>query len=185
MPTPADSANEWDVFISHASEDKMAFVQPLAEALRRIGLRVWYDKWALTVGDRLLQRIDEGLARSRFGIVILSRAFFTKNWPQHELDGLVSFEISERKVILPVWHGVTQSDVAQYSPILAGRFAACSIDGIDRVVEQLLAAIAHDTQAESMTQSVGPGRADEQAYRQQRSTLSETPILWVANSKLN
>ena len=36
-----DKNNEWDVFISHASEDKSEIARPLAEALRAKGLRVW------------------------------------------------------------------------------------------------------------------------------------------------
>jgi hypothetical protein len=34
---------EWDLFISHASEDKVGFVKPLATALTSFGVRVWYD----------------------------------------------------------------------------------------------------------------------------------------------
>jgi len=82
-----------DVFISHASEDK-DFARPLAEGLRKSGLSVWYDEYALTVGDGLRSKIDEGLAHSTYGIVILSKSFFAKNWPQQELGGLFSKEIS-------------------------------------------------------------------------------------------
>src|SRR5579871_6446281 len=136
-----DASIKWDLFISHASEDKVAFVQPLAEALRGAGLKVWYDRWTLALGDSLRRKIDEGLAKSRFGVVVLSHAFFAKDWPQNELDGLVSREIGGRKVILPVWHGLTKADVVKYSPLLAGRFAARSEDGMGRVVEQIKAAI--------------------------------------------
>ncbi|MBS7366763.1 MAG: hypothetical protein KIG82_01120, partial [Prevotella sp.] len=34
---------EYDFFISHASEDKDAFVRPFAEALVEAGCKVWYD----------------------------------------------------------------------------------------------------------------------------------------------
>jgi hypothetical protein len=44
---------EWDVFVSHASEDKEGFVRPLAEALKDRGLRVWFDEFTLRVGDSL------------------------------------------------------------------------------------------------------------------------------------
>jgi hypothetical protein len=37
----------WDVFISHASDDKEAFVDPLARRLRQLTVRVWYDKFVL------------------------------------------------------------------------------------------------------------------------------------------
>jgi len=75
---------EWDVFISHAGEDKGALAAPLAEALRSSGLPVWYDEFSLKLGDCLRQSSDPGLARSRFGVVILSGYFLQKHWPQQE-----------------------------------------------------------------------------------------------------
>ena len=66
---------EWDIFISHASEDKTKVARPLAEALRKAGVRVWLDEHQLKVGDSLSEKIDEGLSHSRFGAVILSPAF--------------------------------------------------------------------------------------------------------------
>ena len=132
---------EWEVFISHASEDKDAIATPLAEALRAKGLRVWYDDFALKIGDSLRQSIDRGLAHSRFGVVILSGYFFQKHWPQRELNGLVTRE-DTGKVILPVWHGVGFAEVRNYSPMLADRKAAHSKDGLARVVEMILEVVA-------------------------------------------
>jgi hypothetical protein len=93
---------EWDVFISHASEDKESFVRPLAKRLQERGLRVWFDEFTLTVGDSIRRSIDSGLARSRYGIVVISPDFLQKEWPQKELDGLVAREIDGVKAILPV-----------------------------------------------------------------------------------
>lgn len=119
----------YDAFISHASEDKEEFVRPLAEALTVAGLRVWYDEFELKVGDSLRRSIDKGLSRSQFGIVVLSPAFFEKNWTQYELDGLVSKEMAgEGKVILPIWHRVSKDDVMKYSPALADRVALRTAD---------------------------------------------------------
>lgn len=114
---------EYDAFISHASEDKDDLVRPLAEALVRNGLKIWYDEFKLTVGDSLRRSIDKGLARSRFGIVVLSPSFFAKDWPQYELDGLVAKEMTGGKVILPLWHKVSKNEVIQFSPTLADRVA--------------------------------------------------------------
>jgi len=83
-------AGEFDVFISHASEDMDAIVRALAHALDEdYDLRVWYDEFELRIGDSLRRKVDAGISRSRFGVVVLSHAFFAKNWSQHELDGLV------------------------------------------------------------------------------------------------
>ena len=110
----------WDAFISHASEDKDTVVGPLAVALQTLGVSVWYDKFELKPGDSLSKSIDEGLAQSRFGIVVLSPAFLTKPWTGRELRGLVSREVDEgRPVIVPIWHGVTRAQVTDFSPPLA------------------------------------------------------------------
>lgn len=79
----------YDVFISHASEDKDSLVRPLAQRLKQERLEVWYDEFSLRPGDSLRRSIDRGLSKSRHGIVVLSQSFFQKNWPQWELDGLV------------------------------------------------------------------------------------------------
>jgi hypothetical protein len=128
----------WDVFISHASEDNEKVVLPLAAALQRAGLRVWLDGQELHLGDSLREKIDEGLAASRFGVVILSKNFLAKSWPRRELNGLMALEESDRKVILPVWHGIDQRTLADYSPILADRLAADTSRGIQAVASDII-----------------------------------------------
>lgn len=135
------ASGPWDVFISHASEDKEAFVRELANKLSTSGLKVWYDEFTLTLGDSLRRSIDHGLSNSRYGIVVLSQSFFSKEWPQRELDGLVTMEISSGKLILPIWHNVSKEDVTAFSPILADRLAVSSEKGIDIVAKEVMAAI--------------------------------------------
>jgi len=130
------------VFICHASEDK-GFVEPLAKALTDKNLKVWYDRFELKIGDALRQRIDHGLANSRYGIVVVSEAFFDKNWPQTELDALATRQNAEgRKVILPIWHGIEAGEVQKRSPLLASLLAARSIDGMGSVVSQILTVVS-------------------------------------------
>jgi hypothetical protein len=133
----AGLGKEWDAFICHASEDKKDFADPFARQLRDSGLTVWYDVFSLKVGDSLRRKIDEGLTKSRYGIVVLSKHFFTKEWPQNELDGLMSREIAGTKVILPIWHNITAEEVRQHSPILAGRVAARSEHGLEKVIAEV------------------------------------------------
>lgn len=139
--TAASENDTWDVFVSHASEDKDSFARPLTEALRAAGLKVWFDETTLKVGDSLRRSIDRGLAKSRFGIVIVSKAFLAKEWPQRELDGLVAREDEGRKVILPIWHEITAADVRLRSPTLADRLAVPSSRGIAHAVAELLQVI--------------------------------------------
>ncbi len=111
---------KWDLFISHASEDKKSLVRPLAKEFLKTNLKVWYDEFVLEVGDSLRQSIDRGIRDSNFGVIILSRDFFKKNWPQKELNGLFSKEaISGQSVLIPIWHNIEVQEVFQYSPIMA------------------------------------------------------------------
>lgn len=128
---------DWDFFISHASEDKDSIARPLANTLSNEGFRVWYDEFSLTLGDSLRRSIDKGLSKSKFGIVILSQDFFNKEWPQKELDGLVARENAGVKVILPLWHNVTQKDILNYSPILADKLGVSTSKGIEIVVLEI------------------------------------------------
>ena len=125
---PEVDDREFDVFISHAAEDKDAVVRPLAEALKEHGLDVWYDEFELRIGDSLRRKIDAGIARSRFGLVVLSPSFFAKSWPQYELDGLVTMSVSGKQVMLPVWHGISKDEVLQQSPTLADKVALRTSD---------------------------------------------------------
>jgi hypothetical protein len=130
---------QYDVFISHAGEDKQDFVRPLALALRGHRVEVWYDDFTLKAGDRLRREIDRGLNESRYGVVVLSPSFFGKQWPEWELDGLVTLQNSGQEGrILPIWHGVGAADVRRYSPALAGIRAIDTRHGLDAVVEELL-----------------------------------------------
>jgi hypothetical protein len=143
--TARDETPQWDVFISHASEDKDDFVRPLAELLQTHGLKVWYDEFTMQIGDRLHRSIEIGLANSRFGVVVLSPHFLKKEWPQRELDGLVAREINRTKVILPVWHQLGRDELLACSPILADRLAVSSRDGVEKVANELLKAIQGDS----------------------------------------
>jgi hypothetical protein len=137
-PTFHSQEKKWDVFISHASEDKDELVRPLAAALKDAHVSVWYDEFSLKLGDSLRKSIDHGLANSRYGIVVLSKNFFAKHWPTQELNGLATKEVGEDKVILPIWRHVTFEEVRAFSPILADRLAENSSVGLERLVRRIV-----------------------------------------------
>jgi hypothetical protein len=128
-----------DFFISHASEDKVEFVDSLVEKARAAGLDVWYDRFELEWGANLRQEIDRGLASAYFGVVVLSENFFKKPWPQYELDGLVQKDMLGTGRLLPIWHKVTVDEVAKHTPSLVGRLALnTALNSVDEIVAELL-----------------------------------------------
>ena len=116
---------EYDVFISHAWEDKESFADEFVEELRKRNLCVWYDTSQIKWGDSMRAKIDEGLRKSKFGVVILSPNYIRegKYWTKAELDGLFQLESINGKMLLPVWHNLTKKEVMDYSPIIAGKLA--------------------------------------------------------------
>ena len=129
---------KYDVFISHASEDKDDFVRPLAQALVKEGLSVWYDEFELSIGDSLRRKIDYGLARSSFGVVVLSPSFFQKNWTQYELDGLTVRQMAGEEVILPIWHRLTKDEILNLAPSLAGIYSLnSSADSLSQIASEI------------------------------------------------
>lgn len=178
--TPASAnadAPSHDVFICHAGEDKETVALPLCTALKSRGWSVWLDDLELTIGDSLSGSIEAALARSRFGVVILSPAFFKKTWPRRELSGIAAREVNaERKVILPVWHNVDQHYLAERAPILADRLGASTSLGIEEVADQLSRALERaglqaeqGTEPRPIVQPIVPSPSDG------RLTIPSTP----------
>ena len=129
----------YDFFISHAWKDKEDFVSGLVQAAKAAGLDVWYDQAEMAWGDSIRQKIDDGLRRSYFGIVVLSPNFFERPWTQYELDGIVQRDLTGAGRLLPIWHRLTQDDVAKHAPSLAGRLALqTSTYSTRQIVEELL-----------------------------------------------
>ena len=122
-PSYESSQTTYDVFISHASEDKDEIVRDLAHALKSKGLEVWYDDFEMKIGDSLRKKIDQGLASSKMGLVVLSPAFFKKGWTNYELDGIVTKTNTGDQRLLPIWHNVTKQQVMDFSPSLADKVA--------------------------------------------------------------
>lgn len=127
----------YDLFISHASEDKAEVARPLAQALGGLGFSVWYDEEQIELGSSLRMNIEAGLAASRYGVVVLSKAFFAKAWPQQELNGLFAREVAGEDVILPLWHGISADYVRARAPMLADRFALDTSIGTTHLADRL------------------------------------------------
>lgn len=106
-----------DVFICHDSRDKAEAAKPLYEALVATGLKVWYDEVSLELGDSLTEKIEEGIRQCRFGLIILSKNFLSNDrWAKNELQSFGTKQrVTNEKVVIPIWHGIDESDLMQYS----------------------------------------------------------------------
>jgi hypothetical protein len=126
---------KWDVFISHASEDKDDITDKIVKLLEYFGIKIWYDKDIFSVGDSLSKSIDIGLANSRYGIIILSENFIKKGWTEYEFRALLNREVGKKKVILPIWHKIDKETIEKYSPFLLEKYA---LDSTKQKLEQIV-----------------------------------------------
>lgn len=142
IPKEQEDNAMYDVFISHAYEDKKDFVNPLVEALQDEGIRVWYDTLEMQWGKSIREQIDNGIKRSKFAILVLSKNFFAKKWPQRELDGILAKQEITGATPLPIWYNLSFEDVYEFSPTLTGIYslstASCSIEDICKALKLLL-----------------------------------------------
>lgn len=120
------SEEAYDVFISHASEDKVPFVDSLVEALLQRGVKVWYDRKILTWGKSIRQNIDLGLRQSKFAIIVLSEFYIQKYWTQKEFNALFSLGSQLGEFLLPIWHNITPERAKEFSPMLSDAIALIS-----------------------------------------------------------
>ena len=151
---PENSLEEYDVFISHAWEDKEDFVDEFVQELSDLGVNAWYDKKRIVWGDSMRAKIDAGLSRSKFGIVVISPSFIAegKYWTKTELDGLFQIESVNGKTILPIWHNITKKEVTAYSPLIASRLAMTTATMTPKEIAEELLKLLHPTEMEETEQ---------------------------------
>jgi len=133
---------QYDVFLSHASEDKEDVARPLAVLLQERGLRVWYDEFELKIGDNLVAKLNAGINASRFGILVLSKDFFGKDWTKYELDALENLAVTEDRILFPIWHNITGHEVRAYRASLSNIVArSTATHNIEEIADEILAVI--------------------------------------------
>lgn len=80
------------------------------------------------IGDSLRRKIDKGIAKSNFGVIVISRDFINKGWTNYELDGLITRAVNGEQTMLPIWHNITKRELIDYSPSLADKLARSTTD---------------------------------------------------------
>lgn len=135
---------EYDLFLSHASEDKDDVARPLAILLQDLGLRVWFDEFELRIGDNIVDKLNKGINASRFGTIVLSAAFvdLTKNWTKYELDTLEYLWVTENRVMFPVWHNISVHEIRSFRASLANIYGLSTASyTIEEIAQEIRLAV--------------------------------------------
>jgi TIR domain/LGFP repeat len=123
--TDPTEPRSFDVFISYSHQD-LKFTEALAERLEAAGGQVFLDKWEIVPGDVLTHRLDDGIRRSRAGILVFSPAATASRWVMEEYAALIN---SGRRFI-PVLYRDTE-----LPPIAAARVHVDFRDATDSQFE--------------------------------------------------
>lgn len=112
--------DRYDLFLCHAWDDRRATAKELHDALEAVGVTVWFSEKNVLLGTPLMREIDRGLAKSRAGLVLVTRAFVKRlkgaGVADKELSALLA-----RELLVPVVHGISYGEVREESPLLASR----------------------------------------------------------------
>lgn len=114
LAVPEREDREWDAFLSYARIDGTEIGNALREHLEGLGVRVWFDSIRIAAGKSQSLQMDQGLQKARAGIALLTPAYLVgRFWTERELGALL-----HKETLIPVLHGVTFEQVAEYSGIL-------------------------------------------------------------------
>ncbi|HXD55540.1 MAG TPA: TIR domain-containing protein [Solirubrobacteraceae bacterium] len=132
---------EWDIFLSYARIDGEQVGDALRRHLDALGVRVWFDEITIVPGQSQSLQMDRGLQKARAGLVLLTPAYVAgRFWTERELGALL-----HKETLIPVLHGVTFDQVAEYSgilPDLAG--FETSNDSVEVIAQKIAAAVLAD-----------------------------------------
>lgn len=113
------SRKQYDVFISHARKDKNDYVNELNEAVKKLGISIFYDTDVISWGDNWKQVILNGTKSSEFAIIVISNNFFDREWTEKELNEfLIQQNENQQKTVLPLLYGITLDELKAHYPEL-------------------------------------------------------------------
>lgn len=146
-----DMIEKPSAFISHDTRDKDV-ARAIATYLQSKQLKVWFDEYSLNPGDRLRESIEKGIRECNCCILLISESFLSNaGWTRVEFNSIFTRELIEREDrFIPIWYGVDQRAVFEYSPSLADRVALKW--GDTRALDQLAAAVLSRDPAKNLRQ---------------------------------
>lgn len=109
-----------EIFLSHASKDKEKIVEPLIECLEKGGIsNIWYDKDEIKEGHSIIRKINEGLSRSKIGILVITPNFMNKEFTNWELECLLFLTIYNKIRLIPLRKYVSIETILSKYPLMS------------------------------------------------------------------
>jgi hypothetical protein len=124
------------VYLSHSSADK-ELAKKVSKGLQKAGFGVWFNDAEILPGDNFVEKIAEGISKSRFVAVMVSKKSLDSNWVRMEMNMKVVEEVNTgRTCVIPIL-----VDECKLPPLLAYKNYADFRTDHERGLEELLEAI--------------------------------------------
>lgn len=134
---------QYDVFICHCSTDKKVVVDPLVKACTDAGINCWVDSKEIQWGDSISMRINEGLLKSRFVLVVISESTSSRTWQPREIAAAIDAENKQGSVrVLPLYVG-DRAELEKQWPLLADKHSLIWDNNSPEIVQAIQSKLGH------------------------------------------
>ena len=105
---------DYDVFLSFRGADtRLDFTDHLYSALIQEGIHTFRDANEIDSGEEIGPECLQGIEKSRFSIVILSKGYASSPWCLDELVHILRCRKEEGHGVWPVFYDIDPSDVEE------------------------------------------------------------------------
>ncbi len=113
-------ADDYEIFLSHASEDKAGIARPIFEACKKAGLKAFLDEDHIGWGENFTKKINTALGAARTVLIVVSSNSVSKDWPLAEINTALAFEVERKKRVVALVVG--KPDLSKLPLIKAKNF---------------------------------------------------------------
>lgn len=101
---------EWDIFICHSSFDKEDVAEPLANCMKEMGVKAFYDKNSIPKTADSDLDIVKALDNSQIGVVIYSENFLKSPYSISERSIIYKGKIKGLNDVFPIYYQISPKD---------------------------------------------------------------------------
>jgi hypothetical protein len=100
------------LFICFAAEDRYSIAEPIVYHLKNYGIDIWYDRYAMVMGDnREEKNLKEGAGNCQYAVVILSKNTYESSCAMEEISIIENRYKNREVTVFPVLYELTPENL--------------------------------------------------------------------------
>lgn len=116
--------NNSHIFICFAAEDRYTIAEPIVYHLKNYGLKIWYDRYEMIMGDnREEKNLKEGAGNCQYAVVILSKDTYESPCAMEEISIIKERYRKNKVTVFPILYvlfvgAIGSAYTKLYTPIM-------------------------------------------------------------------